>query len=149
MYRMHMVYLPAKLIDVAIELHFDLLIGEGITDVLESIIRKYVQAVQGHEYMTKYSGKANDPFVASSEWLHSNYLLLREMTRHGKTASDLEALKAWAIPTGPWEADDRGMQPLGATSGRDSEERALIKACWGLGWWCLSSGTHMATCNWG
>ncbi|KAL4872213.1 hypothetical protein BDV12DRAFT_193659 [Aspergillus spectabilis] len=36
-------------------------------DDLEAGLRKYVQAVQDQENMTKYSGKRSDPFIASLE----------------------------------------------------------------------------------
>ncbi|KAL3448940.1 hypothetical protein BJX65DRAFT_52147 [Aspergillus insuetus] len=66
--------------------------------------------------MAKHSNKRNDPFIASSERLHDNYLLMREMGRQGKQPSDLEALKASEIPTGPWEREIKGgAQPLYAT----------------------------------
>ncbi|KAE8381188.1 hypothetical protein BDV26DRAFT_289679 [Aspergillus bertholletiae] len=117
MHRMYMRQLQARLITTGIRLHFDP--GKGTaredTETLECTLRKYVQAVQDHEFMARYSGQRNDPFVASSERLHDNYLLMREMTWYGKTASDMEAFKARAIPTGPWETGEGGAQPIGAT----------------------------------
>ncbi|PIG82040.1 hypothetical protein AARAC_000143 [Aspergillus arachidicola] len=117
MHRMYMRHLQARLIKTAITLHFDHGNARPKEKIqtLESTLRKYVQAVQDHEYMARYSGKRNDPFIASSERVHDNYLLMREMARYGKTASDMEAFKERATPTGLWETGEGGAQPIGAT----------------------------------
>ncbi|KAL2814810.1 hypothetical protein BJX63DRAFT_431199 [Aspergillus granulosus] len=128
MHRMYMRYLQAKLIKAAITLHFnhESGISERETDVLESTLRNYVQAVQDQEYMAKHSGKRNDPFIASSERLHDNHLLEREMGRQGKIPSDLEELKGSARPTGPWEKGNKGAaQPVYATRG-ETLKRGLL-----------------------
>ncbi|KAH8427875.1 uncharacterized protein LDX57_005580 [Aspergillus melleus] len=117
MHRMQMRFLQTKLLHSAIKLHFNLDNGAGeISRSLESHFRKYVQAIQDHEFMTKYSGHENDPFIVSSERRHDEHLLSYFIGGYGKSTRDLEALKEHAIPTGPWEKNSKyGVRPIGAT----------------------------------
>ena len=69
-----------------------------------------VTAVRDYEYMVKFGGTADDPFVASSERRVDHKVLEEEMR---KAEVDFEHLAEKvdppvkeAIPTGPWNADD-------------------------------------------
>jgi len=58
--------------------------------------------------MAKFANQSSDPFIASQEREHDGYLLLEALTREGITPSSLgEQQKLSAIPTGPWEQQQR------------------------------------------
>ncbi|KAL4902547.1 hypothetical protein BDW74DRAFT_180651 [Aspergillus multicolor] len=118
-HRMQMRYLQARLIDLTVPLQFNSdgdITSDHMQD-LESVMRRYVQAVQDQEYMAKYWGKASDPFIASSERAHDEHLLADALLRAEKTTADFrEVFRDSAIPTGPWETGGGGgVQPLGTT----------------------------------
>lgn len=105
-----------------------------------------MQAVQDHEYMTKYSSQRYDPFIASSERLHDKYFLNKELNRIGATPSELEELKPFAPAAGPWEIETngRGAQPLLST-----RMAAVKKALWSRVGGALVGGAFLIGPMWG
>lgn len=75
--------------------------------------------------MAKYAHKSDDPFLVSCERQHDRFILMRAMNLKGISASDLADRKAAAIPTGPWEENDRDAQPLAST-----RTETLRRALW-------------------
>lgn len=87
-----------------------------------------VQAVQNHEYMSRFLKSPDDPFIASSERVQDDVFLTSAITLHGKEAGDIAPTET-AIPTGPWE--DRHKQcvkPIAGTRGETQKKAFLSRA---------------------
>lgn len=69
--------------------------------------------------MTKFYEQKDDPFVASSEREHDQFLLLKGMQDVSKWpgCDELRGLQDFALRTGPWERSRQGegAQPIGGT----------------------------------
>ncbi|KAI0130010.1 hypothetical protein BJ170DRAFT_681488 [Xylariales sp. AK1849] len=121
MQRMYLRKLQATLIKVAISLRFDIEKEQIKSSALlfERTLVKYVQAVRDHEYMTQFYQQNQDPFIASSEREHDNFILHKYMTDASKWpgCDELRKLQDDAIGTGPWEKSrkGRGAKPIGGT----------------------------------
>ncbi|KKO99302.1 hypothetical protein THAR02_08593 [Trichoderma harzianum] len=93
MQRMYLRQLQIRLINIAAAQQFR---GKTKNDLplrelseLGPILRKYVQAVQDHEYMGRFYNSPDDPFIASSERVHDDIYLKSAITLHGKEAADI------------------------------------------------------------
>ena len=69
-----------------------------------------VTAVRDYDYMIKFTGTADDPFVASSE-RRVDHKVLEEEMRNAEIdfehlAEEVDPPVKEIIPTGPWSADD-------------------------------------------
>ncbi|KAL6695938.1 hypothetical protein J3F84DRAFT_348202 [Trichoderma pleuroticola] len=119
MQRMYMRQLQIRLIKIATAQQFR---GENGKDLplrelseLGPILRKYVQAVQDHEYMGRFLGSPDDPFIASSERAHDDMFLTSAIMFHSKEAADIAPERS-AVPTGPWEARRQKLvKPIAST----------------------------------
>ncbi len=70
-----------------------------------------VTAVRDYDYMIKFTGTADDPFVASSE-RRVDHKVLEEEMRNAEIdfehlAEEVDPPVKEIIPTGPWSADDK------------------------------------------
>ncbi|PNP54164.1 hypothetical protein THARTR1_05371 [Trichoderma harzianum] len=131
MQRMYMRQLQIRLIKIATAQQFR---GENGKDLplrelseLGPILRKYVQAVQDHEYMGRFLGSPDDPFIASSERAHDDMFLTSAIMFHSKEAADIALLET-AIPTGPWEARRQKLvKPIASTRGETRKKAFLSR----------------------
>ncbi|KAK3401451.1 hypothetical protein B0T20DRAFT_450520 [Sordaria brevicollis] len=129
--RMYIRYLHTKLIDLTVKVQLDCPLGPGAqgslsgAEELGPLLRTYVQAVQDHDYMTKFAVKTTDPFIATSRRHHDHAafetacarrgLAIKQLVppiseeRNGELESQqpqdrwIDRVQKASIPTGPWE----------------------------------------------
>lgn len=88
--------------------------------------------MQDYEYMIKFIGTGNDPFVASSERLVDHKVLVEAMDRNGITFGGLAADTA-PFPTGPWNPNNEPVWGSVYLSNLKAAWRRLVKRCVYLG----------------